>query len=173
MGYSLPASIGVGVAFNNKRVMCITGDGSFQQNIQELQSVVHYKLPLKIFILSNEGYLSIRFTQKKFFNKRFIGESPKSGVSFPDSKKIAKAYGIRFFRASNNNKLDKVLDKVLAYKGPVICEIMTPKNQLVIPTVASEKKPDGTMVSKPLEDMYPFLDRDEFKKNMFIKPIKE
>lgn len=173
MGYSLPASIGVSVALNNKRVICITGDGSFQQNIQELQTVIHYKLPLKIFVLNNEGYLSIRFTQARYFNKRFIGESSASGVSFPDSKKIAKAYGIKFVRVNNNSKLDKVLDRVLVHKGPVICEIMTPRDQLIIPTVASEKKPDGTMVSKPLEDMYPFLDRDEFKKNMIIKPLEE
>lgn len=173
MGYSLPASIGASVALDNKRIMCITGDGSFQQNIQELQSVVHYKLPLKIFILNNDGYLSIRFTQEKYFNRRFIGESPKSGVSFPDSRKIAKAYGIKFVRISNNDRLDSVLDKVLNYKGPVICEIMTPRDQLIIPTVASEKRADGTMVSKPLEDMFPFLDRDEFKKNMIIRPFEE
>jgi acetolactate synthase-1/2/3 large subunit len=173
MGYSLPASIGVSAGLNNKRVMCITGDGSFQQNIQELQTVVHYKLPLKIFILNNWGYLSIRFTQGRYFNKRFIGESPGSGVSFPDSEKIARAYGIKFIRARNNKQLDRVLDKVLDYNGAVICEIMCPKNQLIIPTVASEKKKDGTMVSKPLEDMYPFLGRDELRKNMFIKPFKE
>lgn len=173
MGYSLPASIGISLALGNRRVMCITGDGSFQQNIQELQSVVHYKLPLKIFILNNEGYLSIRFTQERYFNKRFIGESSISGVSFPDSKKIAKAYGIKFLRVSNNRKLEKVLDDVLKYNEAVICEIMTPRSQLIIPTLASEKKDDGTMVSKPLEDMFPFLDRDEFNKNMIIKPLEE
>lgn len=172
MGYSLPASIGVSTALGNKKVMCITGDGSFQQNIQELQTVVHYNLPLKIFILNNGGYLSIRFTQGKYF-KHFIGEGPRSGVSFPNAEKIAKAYGIKFIRAKNNKELDKALDKTLKYKGPIICEIMCPKNQLVIPTIASKKNPDGTMVSKPLEDMYPFLNRDEFKKNMIIKPIEE
>lgn len=173
MGYSLPASIGVSVALDKKRVMCITGDGSFQQNIQELQTVVHYRLPLKIFILNNEGYLSIRFTQGKYFDKRFIGESSISGVSFPDAKKIAKAYGIKFLRVSDNGQLDNILDDVLNYNGPVICEIMTPREQLVIPTLASEKKDNGTMVSKPLEDMYPFLDRDEFKKEMIVKPVDE
>jgi acetolactate synthase-1/2/3 large subunit len=171
MGYSLPASIGVSVALDNKRVMCITGDGSFQQNIQELQTVVHYRLPLKIFILNNEGYLSIRFTQGKYFDKRFIGESSISGVSFPDAEKIAKSYGIKFVRVSDNGQLDHILDDALNYNGPVICEIMTPREQLIIPTVASEKKDDGTMVSKPLEDMFPFLDRDEFKANMIVKPL--
>ena len=173
MGYSLPASIGVSRAIGNKRVMCVTGDGSFQQNIQELQTVVHYKLPLKIFILNNEGYLSIRVTQEKYFNNRLIGACCKSGVSFPDAKKIAKAYGIKFLRITNNKKLDIGLRRVLDYKGSVICEVMTPKDQLIIPTIASEKRSDGTMVSKPLEDMYPFLPRPEFAKNMIIKPIKE
>jgi acetolactate synthase-1/2/3 large subunit len=172
MGYGLPASIGISVAQNNKRVMCITGDGSFQQNIQELQSVVHYKLPIKIFVLNNEGYLSIRFTQEKYFNKRFIGEGRCSGVSFPDCEKIAKAYGIKYVRINDNNKLDKTLVDVLACQGAVICEVMTPRDQLIIPTVASEKKSDGTMVSKPLEDMFPFLGRCEFRRNMKIKPLE-
>ncbi len=173
MGYSLPAGIGISAALDKKRVMCITGDGSLQQNIQELQTVVHYGFPLKIFILNNDGYLSIRFTQEKYFNGRFIGESSISGVSFPDSKKIADAYGIKFVRVSNNSQLDKALDDVLEFDGPVICDIMTPRDQLIIPTVASEKKDDGTMVSKPLEDMYPFLERDEFKKNMIVKALSE
>jgi len=172
MGYSLPASIGISTGLGNKRVMCITGDGSFQQNIQELQTVVHYKIPVKIFILNNGGYLSIRYTQKKFF-KNFIGEGPKSGVSFPDAKKIAKAYGIKFVRIGKNNQLASGLDEVLNYKGPVICEIMSPENQAIIPTVSSEKRKDGSMVSKPLEDMYPFLNRDEFKNEMIIKPIEK
>jgi len=170
MGYSLPASIGISSAIGNKKVMCITGDGSFQQNIQELQTIIHYNLPLKIFVLNNQGYLSIRFTQAKFF-QRFIGEGPESGVSFPDSEKIAKAYGIKFIRAKNNEELGNALDETLKYNGPVICEIICPKDQLIIPSVASEKKPDGTIISKPLEDMYPFLDREEFKKNMIIKPL--
>ncbi len=173
MGYSLPASIGISTAIDKKRVMCITGDGSFQQNIQELQTIVHYGLPVKIFILNNDGYLSIRFTQEKYFDRRFIGECSCSGVSFPDSEKIAKAYGIEFVRVSDNALLDKTLDDVLNYKGAVICEIMTPRDQLIIPTVASEKRNDGTMVSKPLEDMYPFLDRNEFKKKMIVKPVGE
>jgi len=173
MGYSIPASIGVSIAAGRKRVMCITGDGSFQQNIQELQSIVHHTLPIKIFILNNEGYLSIRFTQERYFNKRFIGEGCSSGVSFPDSRKIARAYGIRFMRVSDNRTLDHVLGDALAWPGPVICEIMTPRDQLIIPTVASQKMENGTMVSRPLEDMYPFLDREEFRRNMFIAPLEE
>lgn len=171
MGYSIPASIGASIAPNSKRVMSITGDGSFQLNIQELQSIKYNKLPIKTFILNNDGYLSIRFTQLRYFNGRFIGESPHSGVSFPDVEKIAFAYGIKYFRVNNNVELDKMLDTIIEYDGAVICEIMTPKDQPIIPTVASEKQDDGNMISKPLEDMYPFLDRKEFYKNMIIKPL--
>ncbi|MFC1741072.1 thiamine pyrophosphate-binding protein [Nanoarchaeota archaeon] len=173
MGYSLPASIGVCAAAGRRRVMCITGDGSFQQNIQELQSVMHYRLPLKIFVLNNQGYLSIRFTQSRYFEGRLIGEGPKSGVSFPDNKKIAKAYGMKFIRASDTSKLDKVIDKVLSSKGPVLCEVVTPPNQMVIPTVSSQKLDDGRMVSKPLEDMYPFLDRKIFRHDMVIRTLDD
>jgi acetolactate synthase-1/2/3 large subunit len=172
MGYNLPASIGVSVALGKRRVICITGDGSFQLNIQELQSIIHYRLPVKIFILNNEGYLSIRVSQARSFVDRFIGESPASGVSFPDASKIATAYGIKFVRISDNKKLDEALDIVLGYDGPAICEIMTPSDQMIIPTMASEKKEDGTVVSKPMEDMYPFLDRKEFKSIMIVKPLE-
>jgi len=171
MGYSLPASIGVSVGLENKRVMCVTGDGSFQLNIQELQTLVHYKLPVKVFVVNNDGYLSIRFTQGRYF-KRLLGTDSSSGISFPDLKKIAKAYGIKFVRANNSKKLNKALDDTLKHKGPVICEIMALKNQDIL-SISSEIKPDGTMVSKPLEDMFPFLDREEFKKSIIIKPVEE
>lgn len=172
MGYTLPASIGVSVA-TKKRVIGITGDGSLQFNLQDLQSIVHHKLPVKLFVLNNEGYLSIRSTQEKFFEKRFIGEGPDSGVSCPDTQKISNAYGIKFFIVNKNDELDEIIKMALDYDGPVICEIMMPRDQLIIPTVSSVKKDDGTMVSKPLEDMYPFLDREEFLSNMIIKPMKE
>ena len=171
MGFSLPASIGASIGMDNQRVMCINGDGSFQQNIQELQTIVHHKLPIKIFILNNEGYLSIRFTQCRYFDNRLIGEGASSGVSFPESEKIASAYGIPFYQIRNNSELEKKLENVLAIDGPVICEIMTPPDQEIIPTVASHKLDDGSMVSKPLEDMYPFLERDEFNSNMIIRPV--
>lgn len=172
MGYTLPAAIGAAVA-TGKRVIGITGDGSFQFNIQELQTLIHYKLPVKLFILNNEGYLSIRFTQARFFENRFIGEGPDTGISFPDTQKIANAYGIKFFRVHKNDELADIFKQAFACDGPVICEIMTPPDQLIIPTVSSVKKEDGTMVSKPLEDMYPFLNREEFLSNMIIKPLKE
>ncbi|OQX21093.1 MAG: hypothetical protein BWK75_03935 [Candidatus Altiarchaeales archaeon A3] len=173
MGFGLPAAIGVSIATDNKQVATITGDGSFQQNIQELQTIVHYNLPIKIFVINNKGYLSIRQTQKRFFNGCLFGEGTKSGVSFPETQKIANAYGIKFIKANNNEDLNKVLDEVFDYEGPVICEINSLEDQLIIPTNAAEIRPDGSMVSKPLEDMFPFLDRGEFKKEMIVKPIDE
>lgn len=166
MGFSVPASIGACIASGNRSVICITGDGSFQLNIQELQTIVHHKYPIKMFIINNEGYLSIRTTQTRFFENRLLGEGNTSGVSFPDLQKIAIAYGIRYYCIHNNNELDAILGIVLEYDGPVICEVITPPDQEIIPTIASQKQEDGSMVSKPLEDMYPFLDRKEFALNM-------
>ncbi len=171
MGFSLPAAIGASVATDGKRVLAITGDGSFQQNIQELQTLIEYNLPVKLFVLNNDGYESIRVSQKNYFNNRFIGESSQSGVSFPDTLKIASAYGIKAVRVSDYDKLEKVIDEVLNYDGPVICDVIVPRDQEIIPTVASKVNEDGTMSSRPLEDMYPFLDRDEYKNNLFVDEV--
>jgi len=171
MGYNLPASIGACISAGKKRVVCITGDGSFQLNIQELQSIVHHDLPIKVFVLNNDGYLCIRNTQKNYFENRLIGEGPASGFSCPGFDRIADCYGMGFFRVDDNCELDGVVDEVLNANGPVICEVITPEYQSIIPCISSEKKPDGRMVSKPLEDMFPFLDRKEFSENMKIRPI--
>ena len=171
MGYSLPAAIGISVATNGKRVIAFTGDGSLQQNIQELQTVIEYNLPIKLFVLNNDGYHSIRTSQTNYFEKRYIGESSKSGVSFPDITKIANAYGIKSVRVNETNNLDEVIEEVLNHDGPVICDVIVPREQEVIPTVASRVNKDGSMSSRPLEDMYPFLDRKEYKDNLFISEI--
>jgi acetolactate synthase-1/2/3 large subunit len=173
MGYTVPACIGVCFAKNKHEVFGITGDGSFQMNIQELQTIVHHKLPIKLFIWNNGGYLSIRATQTKFFDGRLIGTDESSGVSFPSTKKIAQAYGIRYLSVKRAGELEKTIKTMMKYDSPVICEVFCEKDQEVIPTVSSLRKDDGTMVSKPLEDMYPFLPREEFNKEMIIKPLKE
>lgn len=172
MGFTMPAAIGTCFAKNGE-VVGITGDGSFQMNIQELQTIVHYNLPLKLFVWNNNGYLSIRATQRKFFEGRAIGTDKDSGISFPEIEKIALAYGIKYFIAKEVSELDLVLESVMKYNGPVLCEIMCPENQEIIPATASLRRDDGTMVSKPLEDMYPFLSREEFKKEMINKPLEE
>ncbi len=172
MGFSLPAAIGTAFA-KEGGVIAITGDGSFQMNIQELQTIAHNKLSIKIFVWNNNGYLSIRTTQNKFFEGRVMGTHKKTGISFPDLEKIAYAYGIQYYKASYFLELDSVIKQSMNMEGPVICEIMCPENQEIVPTVASMKREDGIMVSKPSEDMYPFLDRDEFYAEMIIKPLDE
>ncbi len=173
MGFTLPAAIGVCVANPGIEVVGITGDGSLQMNIQELQTLVHHRFQLKLVVWNNKGYLSIRATQRKFFAGREIGTDTKSGISFPDTEKIAAAYGIPFFRVSTNAALDEALNKLMNTDGPAILEVMCQENQEIIPTASSKKLPDGRMVSKPLEDMYPFLDRAEFLSNMIVKPLNE
>lgn len=173
MGYTVPACIGISIAKQKGEVIGITGDGSFQLNIQELQTIVHHDLPIKMFVWNNNGYLSIRATQTKFFEGRLIGADPTSGVSFPDLRKIARAYGIKFFKVSKSDKLHNVIEEVMNYPKAVICEVMCLRDQQIVPTVSAYTREDGSLVSKPLEDMYPFLDREEFKKQMLIKPIPE
>ena len=171
MGYTIPAAIGVSVALGDKRVLAITGDGSLQQNIQELQTFLHYKLPIKLFIWNNDGYLSIRFSQKNYFDERYIGEGAGSGVSIPDTLKIADAYGISASRVKDLAKLDTAIQLALNHDGPYILEIITPREQPIIPTVSSRINPDGSMSSRPLEDMAPFLDRTEYLSNLLISEV--
>lgn len=162
MGYWV-AGIGACIANNRGNTIVITGDGSLQFNIQEFATIKHNNLPIKVFIFNNNGYLLIRHTQKNFMDGRLIGEKPETGVWCPDSLKIASAYGIKGVRIRSVDEIEKKVKEVLNYKGPVICDVMTPEWQLLIPRTASDKKPDGTLVAKPYEDMFPFLDRKEFK----------
>lgn len=171
MGYTVPAAIGVSAALGDKRVLAITGDGSLQQNIQELQTFLHYNFPIKLFIWNNNGYLSIRASQKNYFQERYIGESARSGVSIPDTLKIAEAYGIAAARVSDLSKLDEAIQKALDHDGPYILELITPPEQPIIPSVSSRINADGSMSSRPLEDMAPFLDREEYLQNLIVSPI--
>jgi len=173
MGFNLPAGIGVSIGNEYKPTIVITGEGSFQQNIQELQTIVHNNLPVKVFVVSNNGYLSIRQTQKRFFSGNLVGESNKSGISFPDTQKIASAYGIEYMKVTVAEELDSVIEKSLLHEGPVICEIVSLQDQVIMPTNSSAINKDGVMISKPLEDMFPFLDREEFAENMIVKRIVE
>lgn len=168
MGYSLPAAIGVSVALGDRRVLAITGDGSFQQNIQELQTLVHYGFPVKLFVLNNDGYLSIRASQNNYFDRRLIGEGPTSGVTMPDTLRICDAYGIAARRVSELTQLEETLRWALDYPGPCVVDVVTPPRQLIIPTVSSRVNEDGTMSSRPLEDMAPFLDREEYYSNLLV-----
>ncbi len=170
MGYNLPAIIGIWAADKNSRIICITGDGSFQMNIHELATIVYHKIPAKIFVINNHGYLAIRTTQKNFFQSRLIGEGLGSGVFIPATEKIAKAYGIKFYRVENEGQLSNKVSQTLNYKGTVICEIVCPRWQDIL-TISSKKLPDGRIVSLPLDDMFPFLPKKEREKirEIFIK----
>lgn len=165
MGYWC-AGIGACIANDLKDTIVITGDGSLQMNIQEFAPIHHNKLPIKTFVLNNNGYLLIRSTQHNFMDDRYFGEGPNSGVWCPSLKKIAIAYEIPYVIISNSDEIDKKLKDVFSIEGPVICEVMTPEWQALIPRITSEKMPDGRLVAHEYSDMYPFLDRDEYISNM-------
>jgi acetolactate synthase-1/2/3 large subunit len=172
MGFTLPASIGAAIAANNSRkVIGITGDGSFQMNIQELQTIVNYQLPIKIFILNNGGYLSIRNTMDKFFESRYFGTDAGSGLALPNSQKIAAAYEIPYFSLRDLNDINNKLDTILNTPGYSITEVFCPFKQDISPSSSTKEDENGKLYSPPLEYMYPFLTDEEFKNEMIIKPI--
>ena len=166
MGFGLPGAIGTHFGNLNKDVILITGDGGLQMNIQELQTVVQNKIPLKIFVLNNNGYLAISLMQDNLFDSKYIGSTPDSGVSSPDFCAIGEAYGIETIRLNNNQDLENDIQSILDYEGPIICEIMMPEHQLLIPRVQSKKDKDGNIISTSLENMFPFLPDEELKQVM-------
>lgn len=166
MGFSLPLAIGSQYAAPTKLVVAVTGDGSLQMNIQELQTMIHNDIPIKLFVINNGEYASIRNTQTAYFKGRLCGSDRSSGVTCPNLMKIAYAYGIPYVRITSPDRMTKQLQSVLARRGPVIIEVFTDPNQQILPNVSSKVLPDGTMVSTPIEDMYPFLPRDVFEEEM-------
>ena len=171
MGFTIPACIGAAFA-GSPCVIGVTGDGSFQMNLQELQTIKHHKLPIKLFVWNNGGYLSIRTTQKKFFEGREIGTDEDSGVSFPDLVRVAYAYDMDYIKVSDYDSLTPALQTIFANDDPMIIEVMCQKWQEVIPTLQGRKNPDGTISAPPLEDMYPFLSREEFCDNMIVETVE-
>ena len=171
MGFTLPASIGVAVASNNKNIIGITGDGSFQMNIQELQTIVNFNLPIKIFVLNNGGYLSIRNTMDKFFESRYYGTDAGSGLSLPEVSKIGLAYGIPCYILRTAKDLEEKLDEILNIEGPVLVDVVCPFKQDMAPISSAKQNEEGKIVSQPLENMAPFLSKEEFNNEMIIKPI--
>jgi acetolactate synthase-1/2/3 large subunit len=164
MGYDLPAAIGAAFARPGKRVICLAGDGSIQMNIQELQTVIHHHLPLKIFVLNNSGYLSMRMTQSGFFG-RLTGESAASGTSLPDMVKVGCAYGIPSIRIDRQTQLEQV-NRALVAEGPALIDVVLDPAQEFEPRSKARQLPDGRIVSPALEDMYPFLDETELTDNV-------
>ena len=174
MGYGLPAAIGTCIGGGRHETICLEGDGSIMMNLQELQTILTNRLPIKIFLINNSGYHSIRITQTNLFNKNFVGIGPQSGdLSFPEFRKIAEAFGYRYFSARSNAEMKAVVDEVLALDGPVFTEIFTDTQQVWEPKSSTKRLEDGTMVSPPLEDLAPFLPREELKKIMVIPLMDE
>ncbi len=174
MGYCLPAAIGVCIASGRRKTVLVTGEGSLQMNIQEFQTIVHNKLPIIIFVMNNQGYHSIRMTQNTYFGKPLVGVGEESGdLSFPDLQKISYAYGISFRRCESSADIDDAISWALSQNSACICEMMLSKEQITEPKAASKRLENGKMVSAPLEDMAPFLSREELKQNMYIPLVNE
>ena len=173
MGYGLPAAIGLCVAAGNKDTICLEGDGSIMMNLQELQTIITNHLPIKLFLINNQGYHSIRITQNNIFaDHSKVGIGPESNdLSFPEFEKIASAFGFPYYSAHNNEEMNSVVNEVLEHKGFAFCEIFTDTEQVWEPKSSARRLEDGTIVSPPLEDLAPFLPREELKENMFINPI--
>ncbi len=181
MGYDLPAAIGVYMASRDpeyasdrqRDVILLTGDGSIQMNIQELQTIIHHRMPIKTFLINNGGYHSIRQTQKNYFGELLVGVGVDShDLSFPDMEKLAAAYGFPYVRACHNGELKGAIQEALAIEGPVICEIFVTMDQNFEPKSSGKRLPDGTMVSPPLEDLSPFLPDEEMDAMMIIPRVK-
>jgi acetolactate synthase I/II/III large subunit len=166
MGYDLPAAIGAAVAQKKRPVICIAGDGSLMMNLQELQTVRHYDLPVKIFVMNNGGYQSIKQTQSSFFGLPYIGCDRDSGVSFPAFKSIGEAFGIHSVNIEKTDEMKGKISQVLAFDGPVLCDVAISRDYIFSPKLSSRRLPDGTIVSPSLEDMYPFLSAEELKQNI-------
>jgi acetolactate synthase-1/2/3 large subunit len=173
MGYGLPAAIGACLAGGRRRTICVDGDGGFQFNIQELETVARLKLPIKFFVLNNNGYASIRTTQTAYFGAPLVGCDEKTGITVPDLLKVAAAYGLPAARISSPAGLREQIRQVLDAPGPVVCDVQVIPDEVRGPRLSSAQRPDGTMVSKPLEDLWPFLDRAEFRANMIVPPLEE
>ena len=174
MGYGLPAAIGTCIGGGRRNTICLEGDGSIMMNLQELQTILTNQLPIKIFLINNNGYHSIRITQTNLFNRNFVGIGPESGdLSFPEFKKIAEAFGYRYFCARSNAEMKAVVDEVLTLDGPVFMEIFTDTTQVWEPKSSTKRLEDGTLVSPPLEDLAPFLPREELERVMIIPLMDE
>lgn len=173
MGYDLPAAIGACMADHSQDIILLTGDGSIQMNLQELQTIIHHQMPIKIFLINNGGYHSIRQTQKNFFGEPLVGIGADShDLSFPDMEKLAWAYGYPYVKACHNSQLGEAIVRTLSMEGPAICEVFVSTDQNFEPKSSAKRLPDGTMVSPPLEDLSPFLPEEEMDRNMIIPRIK-
>ena len=170
---SLAAGEDKRLAGGRRRTVCIEGDGGFQLNVQELATVAKLDLPIKFFVLNNDGYASIRSSQAGFFGQPSIGCNEATGVRLPDFRKVAHAYGLSCAAIEDQHDLLGQVRAVLRMPGPVVCDVKVIPDEVRAPRVTSAQRPDGSFVSKPLEDLWPFLPREEFLGNMIIPPLED
>jgi acetolactate synthase-1/2/3 large subunit len=174
MGYDLPASIGASKALaEDQSVVCLAGDGSIMMNLQELQTIVGEQLPIKIFILNNSGYVSIFQTHRNFFNGVEVGGGPKSGVSFPNFERLSAGFGLPYFKCETHAELSSKIAQTLATEGPVVCELIIDEDTPFAPKLGAKQHPDGRITSPALEDLSPFLSREELRDNMIIDLMED
>lgn len=173
MGYDIPAAIGACIASGGKKVICLAGDGSAMQNIQELATIAFKKYPIKIFLLNNQGYHSIRQTQQNFFGQPYVGVGEDSGLGFPNFEQLAKGFDIAYSRCTTHAEMNDAIEKTISDNQPHICEVMLTLTQQFAPKASSKRLPDGRMITKPLEDMAPFLSREEMEENMIVPMMIE
>lgn len=169
MGYGVPSALGVSFAKCGRRVICLDGDGSIQMNLQELQTIVYNNANIKIFVLNNDGYHSMRQTQSNLFKGALAGVNKENGVSFPDMEKIAYAYGIPYLRINHVDLIDETVRQAIESQGPTICEVILDKEQFFAPKLSSKVLPDGKIVSPAIDDLSPFLSREEYLENKGVK----
>lgn len=169
MGYDLPGAIGACIGSGQQEIICLAGDGSIMQNIQELATIVFNRYPIKLFVLNNNGYHSIRQTQQSFFGETLVGVGPDSGLGFPSFEKLAAGFDLPYVACKTHDELDASIQETLEYTGPVLCEVFLDLTQQFSPKLSSRRLEDGTMVTSPMEDMAPFLSREELQENMLIR----
>jgi acetolactate synthase I/II/III large subunit len=173
MGFAVPTAIGVAIANPGREVIAVDGDGGFQFNIQELETIHRLQLPIKFFVLNNDGYSSIRASQKAYFGAASIGADRNTGLTIPNLSRVAAAYGLGTHVIADQTNLAAEIRKVLDMSGPVVCDVHVLPDEVRAPRLQSYQKPDGSFISKPLEDLFPFLSRQEFLENMIVKPLEE
>jgi acetolactate synthase I/II/III large subunit len=173
MGFGIPGSIGVCLAGGRRRTICVDGDGGFQFNIQELETVARLNLPIKFFVLNNDGYASIRASQQNYFGAATIGCDDRTGLTVPDISKVAAAYGLQTAVIGDQSNLRADVRRVLDMPVPVVCDVRVIPDEVRAPRLSSAQRADGSFVSRPLEDLWPFLGREEFRANMIVPPLEE
>jgi acetolactate synthase-1/2/3 large subunit len=173
MGYAIPMAIAVAIANPGRDVIAVDGDGGFQFNIQELQTIAHHKLPIKFFVLNNDGYASIRASQNAYFGRANLGCDTKTGLSLPDLSRVGESYGLKTAVIHDQSNLRAEVGRILDMPGPVVVDVRVIPDEMRAPRLSSYQKADGSFVSKPLEDLFPFLEREEFLSNMIVRPLPE